>query len=119
MEISGKIIFVLPFIEGEGRNGKWRKQSYVLETADQYPRKVCFDLFNDRIEQFPLKVGDQVEVSFDIDSREYNGRWFTNIQAWKVVNKSQASPLPPPDVTEGLPPFPGETSPEDGSDLPF
>lgn len=84
MEISGKIIAVLAPTSGQGKNGVWRSQDYVLETSDQYPKKVCFNLFGDKIDKFPLAVGDAVNVSFDIESREYNGRWYTSIRAWKV-----------------------------------
>jgi Domain of unknown function (DUF3127) len=84
MEISGKIIAVLPLATGEGKNGQWRSQDYVLETTDQYPKKVCFNFFGDKIDQFPLAIDDVVKVSFDIESREYNGRWYTSVRAWKV-----------------------------------
>lgn len=84
MEITGKIIKVLPENSGEGKNGTWRSRDAVLETQEQYPRKVCFNLFGDKIDQFKFEEGDLVTVHFDIDSREYNGRWYTNIRAWKV-----------------------------------
>jgi len=73
MEITGKIIAILPQSTGQGKNGMWRSQDYVLETGDQYPKKVCFNLFNDKIDQFPLAIDELVTVSFDIESREYNG----------------------------------------------
>jgi hypothetical protein len=82
MEISGKIIAVLPMASGQGKNGMWRSQDYVLETTDQYPKKVCFNLFNDKIDQFPMAIDDVVNVSFDVERREYKGRWDTNIRAW-------------------------------------
>lgn len=114
MEISGKIIAVLPMATGQGKNGTWRSQDYVLETADQYPKKVCFNLFNDKIDQFPMGIDDQVNVSFDVESREYNGRWYTTIRAWKVeknvVSAAPAAPAPSFDAAPGV----GE-----GSDLPF
>jgi hypothetical protein len=90
MEISGKIIAVLPMASGQGKNGMWRSQDYVLETTDQYPKKVCFNLFNDKIDQFPMAIDDVVNVSFDVESREYNGRWYTNIRAWKVDKNGAA-----------------------------
>jgi len=120
MEISGKIIAVLPLASGQGKNGTWRSQDYVLETEEQYPRKVCFNLFNDKIDQFPLAVNDRVNVSFDIESREYNGRWYTSIRAWKVeksvVPASAEPPMPP--FEGGYGPIPPAES-EGGSDLPF
>ena len=86
MEIVGKIIQVLPLAEGTSKTGNpWKSQSYVLETQEQYPRKVCFEIFGeDRIKNNICKVDDLVTVSFDIESREYNGRWYTSIRAWRV-----------------------------------
>jgi len=116
MDISGKIIAVLPLATGQGKNGTWRSQDYVLETGDQYPKKVCFNLFNDKIDQFPLTIDDQVNVSFDVESREYNGRWYTTVRAWKIEKGAVAAapmasaPVSSFDVAPGA----GE-----GSDLPF
>jgi hypothetical protein len=116
MEISGKIIAVLPLATGQGKNGTWRSQDYVLETADQYPKKVCFNLFNDKIDQFPLAIDDVVNVSFDVESREYNGRWYTTIRAWKIdKNASGAAPAPSAPVAS----FDAVPGAGDGSDLPF
>ena len=85
MEIKGKIIQVLPLQSGTSKVGNpWKKQEYVLETQDQYPRKVKFDFFGDRVDQFPLAIGDTVTVSFDLESREFNGRWYTDVRAWKA-----------------------------------
>ena len=122
MEISGKIIAVLPLATGEGKNGTWRSQDYVLETPDQYPRKVCFNLFNDRIEQYPMAIDDVVTVSFDIESREYNGRWFTSIRAWKVEKKASEAvgAVPPPPLSAApFEPNNNDGGSNDGSDLPF
>ncbi|MBR1426441.1 MAG: DUF3127 domain-containing protein [Paludibacteraceae bacterium] len=97
MEISGKIIQVLPLQEGVGRNGNpWKVQAYVLETQEQYPRKVHFELFGeDRIKNNPCTVDDVVTVSFDIESREFNGRWYTSIRAWRVQQGVvEAAPAP-------------------------
>lgn len=91
MEISGKIIAVLPLQSGQGKNGLWRSQDYVLETADQYPKKVCFNLFNDKIDKFPMALNEMVTVSFDIESREYSGRWYTTIRAWNVKKNTEGS----------------------------
>ncbi|MCM1222155.1 MAG: DUF3127 domain-containing protein [Lachnospiraceae bacterium] len=65
-------------------NKAWKKKEYVLETQEQYPRKVCFQLFNDKVDQFPLQVGQDVKVGIDIESREYNGRWYTQVSAYNV-----------------------------------
>ena len=124
MEISGKIIAVLPLATGEGKNGIWRSQDYVLETADQYPKKVCFNFFGDKIEQFPLAIDDGVNVSFDLDSREYNGRWFTSVRAWKAdKNAAQANAAYTPQAQNSVvnaPTFDGTPATNnEGTDLPF
>lgn len=99
MEVTGKIIAVLPEQGGTSKTGnEWKKQEYVLETQEQYPKKVCFQLFGaDRIAQAAIQPGELLTVSFDIDSREYQGRWYTNISAWKV-ERADANAAPA-DVT--------------------
>ena len=120
MEISGKIIAVLPLATGEGKNGMWRSQDYVLETADQYPKKVCFNFFGDKIEQFPMTIDDMVTVSFDIESREYNGRWFTSIRGWKAEKNTGNSPISQQGtVAAPAASFSASPAAAEGSDLPF
>ncbi len=86
MEITGKIIAVLPERGGISKTGnEWKMQEYVLETHEQYPRKMCFNVFGaDKIAQFNIQAGEEMTVSFDINAREYNGRWYNDIRAWKV-----------------------------------
>lgn len=138
MEVVGKITQVLPAQEGVGRNGNpWKVQPYVLETLDQYPRKVHFEVFGeDRIKQNPCDIDQLVTVSFDIESREFNGRWYTSIRAWKiqqgdVTQQAQPAPAAPAQVAPTQPaevpadaPLPNvdpfDASAGDGtSDLPF
>ena len=96
MEVVGKIIQVLPAQEGIGKNGNpWKVQPYVLETLDQYPRKVHFEVFGeDRIKQNPCDVDQLVTVSFDIESREFNGRWYTSIRAWRIQQGDMTQTVP-------------------------
>lgn len=103
MEISVKIIQVLPMQEGVGRNGNpWKSQSYVGETQEQYPHKVCFEVFGeDRITNNPCSVDEVVTVSFDIESREFNGRWYTSIRAWKIQHGDATSQQPAPAAQGG------------------
>ena len=104
MEIKGKIIVVLPERSGVSQAGKeWMTQEYVLETQDRYPRKMMFSVFGrDRIEQFDIHLGEVITVKFDIDSKEYNGRWYNSITAWQVERENQqpvateAPAVPPP-----------------------
>ena len=141
MEVVGKIIQVLPIQEGVGRNGNpWKVQPYVLETLDQYPRKVHFEVFGeDRIKQNPCEIDQLVTVSFDIESREFNGRWYTSIRAWRIqqgdttqvaapapaaapVAAAPAAPAAAPVAAEQpvAPVDPFDASAGDGtSDLPF
>lgn len=90
MEIRGRIIQILPLASGVSRTGNnWRKQEYVLETFDQYPRKVIFNFFNNTIDQYPLQMGEDIILSFDLESRSYVGRdgverWSTDVRGWKV-----------------------------------
>lgn len=85
LEIEGKILELLPEQNGEGKNGPWRKRSFVIETEDQYPKKVCFDVWGDRIDTLDsFSMGSSIKVAFDVESREYNGKWYTNAKAWRM-----------------------------------
>lgn len=96
MELTGKIIIVQPERSGVSqRTGtEWKVQEYVLETInEQFPRKMAFEVFGaDRIANFNIKAGEEMTVSFDIDAREYNGRWYNQIRAWKVDRNIAAQP---------------------------
>ena len=89
MEVSGKIIAVLPVVTGTGAKGEWKKQTAVLETNDQYPKKVAFDMFNDKIATFTN--GEEVTVHINIDAREWQGKWFNSVTAWKVEKGATVS----------------------------
>ncbi len=127
MDIVGKIIQVLPEQSGTSKTGNpWKVQSYVLETQEQYPRKVCFEIFGeDRIKNNPCKIDDVVTVSFDIESREFNGRWYTSIRAWRVQQGAQmAAPAPAPAAPAAAPAantasFDAVAGSDESSDLPF
>ena len=90
MEIQGKIIVVLPERGGVSQRGnQWRSISYVLETQEQYPKKLAFDVTNDKIDQLNIQLGEILTVQFDINAREYNGRWFNSVNAWNVIRQAQ------------------------------
>ena len=90
MEIQGKIIAVLPTRSGTSARGtQWSSQTAVIETQEQYPKKLAFDVINDKIDQFNIQVGEFLTVQFDINAREYNGRWFNSINAWNVIRQTQ------------------------------
>ncbi|HPJ78304.1 MAG: DUF3127 domain-containing protein [Prolixibacteraceae bacterium] len=119
LTVKGKLIRILHVESGVARSGNpWKKQEFVVETHDQFPRKICFTLFNDKVSLIEgLAEGDELEVSFDVESREFNNKWYHNINAWKV-EKSGGQPageFPPPFTEEDLPPEPVDS----GTDLPF
>ena len=93
MELQGKIIVVLPERSGVSQRGnQWRSISYVLETQEQYPKKLAFDVTNDKIDQLNIQLGEILTVQFDINAREYNGRWFNSVNAWNVIRQTQQAP---------------------------
>ena len=104
MEFTGKIIAILQPRGGVSKSGnEWKSQEYVIETQEQYPKKVCFNIWGDKIEAFAVKVGEMLTVSIDIDAHEYEGKWFNQIRAWKVERGDaptapatmENSPIPP------------------------
>lgn len=127
MEVTGKIIVAMPEVSGTSKAGnQWKKRNYVLETMDNYPTKIAFEFFGERADQYPLSVGDVVKLSFDIDSHEYQGRWFTSIRGWKAEKEGAngqpavASQAPAADPFAGSVPAPQFTPSSDpNDDLPF
>ncbi len=114
MELEGKIIQINPLQSGEGKNGTWKKQDYILETKSQYPKKVCITVWGDKVDQFALSENEDVKISIELESREYNSRWYTDVRAWKVEkSNSQQHESGEPEV---LPP---SNDPPSGEDLPF
>ena len=89
MEFTGKIIAILQPRGGVSKTGnEWKAQEYVIEDHGQYPRKMCFDVFGaDKIEQFNIQMGEELTVSFDVDARQWQDRWFNSIRAWKVTRQ--------------------------------
>ena len=129
MELQGKVIAVLPERSGVSARGEWKSQSFVIETHEQYPKQMVFDVFGaDRLAQFNINSGDEINVSFDITAHEYQGRWFNNIRAWNVVHvdpnavagamggmQPGASPFPP----VGAAPAQPAAAPAGGATAPF
>jgi hypothetical protein len=118
---TGKILQILPEIKGVSARGEWKKQDFIIETAEeQFPKKICFTLFNDKNGTFDrIKPNMEVEVSFSIESREYNEKWFSNINAFRVepVQLSGGSGATiPPLAASDIPPVEDQ---EDKDDLPF
>ena len=128
LEFEGSLVKVLPEVTGQGKNGVWVKQDFVLETEDQYPKKACFTAWGDKAADLKtFSLGEKLKISFSVESREYNDRWYTDLKAYRIdtagsggtsapaQSQSFSSPTPrtaPPETD--LPSFSG-----DDQDLPF
>ncbi|MDE5888106.1 MAG: DUF3127 domain-containing protein [Muribaculaceae bacterium] len=139
MEIEGRIILDLPLQQGTSKAGNpWKKKEWVLETFGAYPKKIMFGAFGDRIDTLQIEAGRDYTVSVDIESREFNGRWYTDIRAYAARPYQTQTPgpegFPPPPVGEpaspysvgSSSPFPQQPAaptftqaPNDSEDLPF
>jgi hypothetical protein len=123
LELSGKVMLVLSEQTGTGKNGQWSKQDFVIETEEQFPRKVCFSAWGDKVLLVrALKPGSSVRISFNVESREFNGKWYTDLRVWKIESSEQASrsAIHEPETGVGLEPLlPGETEESGDNDLPF
>lgn len=84
MQLTAKLTQLLPIQTGTGKNGEWKKQDIIVETEGQYPKKVCISIWGDKINEGQLQIGNILKIDFDIESREYNSRWYTDIKAWKI-----------------------------------
>ena len=87
MELIGKAIAALPVKSGVSKKTgeQWQSREYVIETQEQYPKKMCFEVFGtDKLKEFNIRNNDLIKVHFDITAREYNGKWYNYIRAWKV-----------------------------------
>jgi len=126
MELTGKIIEVLELQTGAKKDGgTWQKQQYVLETEGEYPKKVCFMVWGDNVDKFNIQKGELVKVDLDLESREYNGRWYTDVKVWqcrklddpKKIEGKKAEPL---HTSEGFDDDGAVDGATDGADdLPF
>ena len=136
MELQGKVIAETQERSGTSARGEWKAKDFVIETHDSYPKKMVFSVFGeDRLQRFNIQIGQEVLVSFDIDAREYNGRWFNSIRAYDVrqVDPAQygaAAPAAAPSACASEPaaapaapaadaPFPPAAEGESTDDLPF
>jgi len=118
MELKGKVIQLLPMQSGMGKKGPWKKQEFILETQAQYPKKVCLSAWGDKIDQFGVAEGDMLNVFVDLESREYNGRWYTEARAWKIEKAAQSGQAGSQRDPIGDEPFAASSSAA-GDDLPF
>lgn len=123
MEITGKIIAICDLQKGTSKAGnEWKSQTFVLETDGDRPRKVAFELFGAKHDELSgmCTMGAALTVSFDVESREFNGRWYTSIRAWRIVKAGESAPAAKQSAPEAAPaPAPAPAPEGDGGDLPF
>jgi Domain of unknown function (DUF3127) len=120
MEIEGKLLQLMPVQNISSQKGQMKKMDFVIEIESKFPKKVCFALWNDKIDLLKAKAGDQIKVYFDLESREDNGRWYTEAKAWKVEGASspELHDNEMPEMKDDLPSS-FSSSKEDLDDLPF
>jgi hypothetical protein len=115
MEITGKIINLLPLQTGISKNGQWKKQDIIVETGGQYPKKVCISIWGDKINEAQLVIGNNLDIAFELESREFNGKWYTDVKAWKLNLSENISEQKPVDLHISM----EEISEENDDGLPF
>lgn len=112
MEFEGMIYRILPVVKGQGAKGEWTKQEVVFELPGEFNRKLCVTFWGDKAQEVAsFREGDVVSVSINLESREHNGRWFTEARAWRISRKSAGAP-----AASAQPPY--GTSEEFGAPLP-
>jgi hypothetical protein len=123
----GRLVQVLEEVSGVGKTGNsWKKQSFVVELdgSSTYPKKVCLTAWGDKVDTLKrLTIGDRISAAFDVESREYQGRWYTDLKAWKIdveANRSTGGGVDPFDGVD-VPPMDNNSpaSLPDENDLPF
>ena len=119
-EIRGKFVSLLQSKSGTGTNGQWVIQEFLLETTDQFPKKICFEAWNDKANiAKSITPGTEIQVAFNPESREYNGRWYTSLKVWKIDIAGNSVGQSVNQVYENRPPLPTEPPPMSDGDLPF
>jgi hypothetical protein len=87
-EVKGKFIGILSDDKGTTKENKdWRRVTFSIEIGDRYPKPAIFDTNNeDLIKTLSnLRSDEVISVAFNINCREYNGKWYTNLTAWKIT----------------------------------
>ncbi len=118
MQLTAKLVQLLPLQTGTGKNGEWKKQDIIVETSGQYPKKVCVSVWGDKIGSNKLKVGSLLKIDFDVESREYNSRWYTDVKAWKIEVEGDGGGQASTAEADYEPPM-VDSSSQSEDDLPF
>jgi len=118
--LQARLVQVLPIQSGTSSKGNWQKQDFIVETFEQYPKKVCINVWGDAKigELARIPIGATVSLSLNLSSREYNSRWYTEIQAWKLEVVELGTGAPQPAQAPPVGPAQAPVS-EVQDDLPF
>lgn len=109
MELDGKIVAVLDLQKGSSAKGEWKKQNFVIETISDFPKKVCVTVWGDKVAALSsMTIGDMVSLSIDIESREFNGKWYTDVKAFRIEKTSQVMSGGGAKVDTAMPPMPSQ-----------
>lgn len=121
MEFEGVVYKIMPATKGTSARGDWQRQEVIFEMPSEFSRKVCVTFFNKESEVARLNEGATYTVSVNIESREYNGRWYTDVRAWRVQPKQEAAPAPMPDMPPvgEEPSYTSSAASAEVDDLPF
>jgi len=84
MQLTAKLTQILPIQTGTGKKGEWKKQDIIVETDGQYPKKICVSVWGDKINEDQFQIGNQLKIDYDLESREFNNRWYTEVKAIKI-----------------------------------
>ncbi len=115
MQLTARLVQLLPLQSGTGKNGQWKKQDIIVETEATYPKKVCISVWGDKIDTASLQPGSSLKIDFDVESREFNGRWYTDVKAWKI----EATGVPAAAGSEKVMSNFGPENVNNHDDLPF
>jgi hypothetical protein len=126
LEVTGRIIKIMPEVTGQGKNGTWKKQEFVVETAEQFPKKICMSVWGEKSDALKnFKLGEYVKASINIESREFNERWYTDIRAWRLQASTASDSSAGgqneeyPQQFTNEPTATGTTGADESDDLPF
>lgn len=119
--LEGKIIKKLDVQEGVSTRGAWKKQDFIIETSEQYPKKVCISCWNEKTDELAqYQLNDALKVSVNIESREYNNRWYTDIKAWRIESNTTNTPQEvPSSSTNAADDVVGMSFSDEDEELPF
>jgi len=120
LELTSKLKELLQEQTGNGKNGPWVKQDFLVETQGEYPKTICMSAWGDQVKTIQgITPGTMIKTSIRIESREYNGRWYTDVRPWKIVVEGAVAPAPTSYSSGPVPVEPVAAGSAEVDDLPF